>query len=61
LLNLYKCSAVAEMGVHLATRDMGRKVGACYAPFGMWGLEKVGSRSNCRAQALMWNGPSYPP
>jgi len=25
-------SAVAEMGDHLATMDMGRKVGVCYAP-----------------------------
>jgi len=25
---IYKCSAVAEMGNHLATIDMGRKLGA---------------------------------
>jgi len=27
------CSAVAEMGDQLATIDMGRKEGGCYAPF----------------------------
>jgi len=43
-----QCSVVAEMGDRLATIDMGRKVGeGCCVPF--WGLEKVGSRSNCRA------------
>jgi len=44
------------MGDRLATIDMGRKVGAAAA--GSGGIEKVGSRSNCRAQALTWNGPS---
>jgi len=29
-----KCSAVAEMGDHLATIDMGRKVWGCCVPFG---------------------------
>jgi len=29
-----KCLAVAEMGDILATIDMGRKEGGCFAPFG---------------------------
>jgi len=33
-----KSSAVAEMGDHLATIDMGRKLGGCCAPFCQWEL-----------------------
>ena len=29
-----KCSAVAELGDRMATIDMGRKEGGCYAPSG---------------------------
>ena len=45
-LNIYKCSAVAEMGNRLATIDMGRKLGA--VP--LW--RGAGSPSN-----TMWPGP----
>jgi len=33
-----KSSAVVEMGDHLATTDMGRRGGGCYAPFRGWGI-----------------------
>ena len=52
-INTNKCSAVAEMGDRLATIDMGQKVGGFSALFSR-GQEKVGSRSNCGAQALEW-------
>jgi len=50
------------MGDRLATIDMGRDKknrGVPVPPFleGQ-GYEKIESRSNCREQALTWNGPS---
>jgi len=57
LNSLNKCSVVAEMGDRLVAIDMDRKEGGCCIPF-LGRQKKVGSRNNCRAQALTSNGPS---
>jgi len=40
-ITVNKCSAVAEMGDHLATIDMGQRVRGCCAPF--LGKEELGA------------------
>ena len=52
LTSWYKCSAIAEMGDHLSTTDMGRKLGGC-VPYG-----EVASPCN-----TMWPGlrPTFVP
>ena len=59
-----KSSAVAEMGDHLATIDIGRKEGGCCAPFrGSWASSNtmwLGPRSTCVPNGILIHPAVWP-